>query len=101
MIADELIAGITMSMGAYDLIRQGIDYNYIRREYGEMVRQAGGQPLFLDPSIDPEVAALLCDGILISGGEDIEPDFYKQQDRSGKRKEPRRRTTWEQLLIDA
>ena len=101
MIADEIIVGITMSLDDYDFIRPGIDYNYIRREYGQMVRQAGGQPLFLDPSIDPEAAARLCDGIVISGGEDIEPDFYEQEDRSGKRKEPRLRTDWERLLIDA
>lgn len=90
-----------MSVDDYDFIRQGIDYNFIRREYGEMVRQAGGQPVFLDPSIDPVFAAQLCDGILISGGEDIEPDLYSQEDRSGRRKEPRIRTSWERLLIDA
>lgn len=101
MKTDEVIIGITMSLDDYDLIRQGVDYNYIRREYGEMVRRAGGQPIFLDPTIDPSFAAQLCDGIVISGGEDIEPDFYDQEDRAGLQKEPRMRTSWEMLLIDA
>lgn len=101
MKSSELIIGITLAIDDYDLIRPGIDSAYIRREYGEMVRHAGGQPIFLDPSIDPEFAASLCDGIVISGGEDIEPDFYNQPDTSGKQKEPRIRTEWERRLIDA
>ena len=98
---DEIIIGITMGFDDYDLVRPGSDYNYIRREYGEMMRRTGAQPIFLDPSVDPSFAANLCDGILISGGEDIEPDFYDQSDRSGLQKEPRMRTEWERLLIDA
>ena len=53
------IIGITMCFDSDDLINKGVEYNYIRREYGGAVQRAGGQPVFLDPSIDPLVAARL------------------------------------------
>jgi putative glutamine amidotransferase len=65
------------------------------------VRVAGGQPLFLDPGIDPLVAAKLCDGVVISGGEDIDPALYGQAQQGKSQLEPRQRTDWERQLIDA
>lgn len=90
-----------MSFDDYDLVRPGVDYNYIRREYGEAVRRTGAQPVFLDPASDPFFAASLCDGVIISGGEDIDPTLYGENDRAGTQKEPARRTRWERQLIDA
>ena len=84
-----------------DLINTGVEYNYVRREYGIALQKTGAQPLYLDPSIDPLVAAKLCDGIVISGGEDIDPALYGQQVAGTKRQEPRMRTDWERQLIDA
>lgn len=95
------IIGITMCFDSDGLINQGVDYNYIRREYGQAVHRAGGQPLFLDPSIDPLVAARLCDGVVISGGEDIDPALYRQASQTNRQQEPRTRTDWEKQLIDA
>ena len=95
------VIGITMCYDHNNLIHQGISYSYIRQEYGKNVRAAGGQPIFLDASIDPVAAAQLCDGILISGGEDIAPSFYGQAHRFVKNIEPVERTSWEGRLIDA
>lgn len=95
------IIGITMCFDSDDLIKPGVEYNYVRREYGLAVQKAGGQPLFLDPTIDPLVAAKLCDGIVISGGEDIDPTLYGQQITGTQQQEPRTRTDWERKLIDA
>lgn len=81
--------------------RKGIQYSVIRHEYGEQVRASGGQPIFLENTIDPTVAAELCDGIIISGGEDIEPSFYGQEDEHTKIREPAERTEWERKLIEA
>ena len=53
------------------LVRKGVRYSIIRSEYARSVRAAGGQPIFLENHIDPETAVELCDGIIISGGEDI------------------------------
>lgn len=95
------IIGITMCFDNSDLIKSGVEYNYVRREYGLAVQKAGGQPLFLDPTIDPLVAAKICDGIVISGGEDIDPTLYNQPLAGTKQQEPRTRTDWERQLIDA
>lgn len=96
------IIGITMCYDQGQAIRPGVDYSFIRREYGEEVRRAGGQPIFLDPSIDPRVAAEVCQGVIISGGEDIDPDFYGQEPAPQLgRLEPRPRTDWERRLISA
>lgn len=95
------IIGITMCFDNANLINEGVDYSYIRRGYGVAVQRAGGEPIFLDPSINPLVAAKLCDGIVISGGEDIDPVLYGQQATAIHEQEPRRRTDWERQLIAA
>lgn len=95
------IIGITLSYDKSGLVREGIDYNLIRREYGEQVRAAGASPIFLDNTIDADVAAELCDGIIISGGEDINPSFYEETIEPVKILEPFERTLWERQLIRA
>jgi putative glutamine amidotransferase len=95
------VIGITLGYDDYDMIRAGIEYGYIRKEYAREVRAAGGEPIFLDENIDPDTAASLCDGIIISGGQDIEPIFYGQSATYVKQTEPAERTAWEQKLITA
>jgi putative glutamine amidotransferase len=94
------IIGISMCLDER-LVRPGVRYSIIRSEYARSVRAAGGQPIFLENHIDPAVAVELCDGIIISGGEDIEPEFYGQANRLGKNMEPAERTAWDLKLIDA
>lgn len=96
----KLIA-ITMCYDASDMITPGVENSFIRREYGESVRRAGGQPIFVDASGDPEFIAELVDGVIISGGQDIDPQFYGQPNRHCGQLEPRARTEWENCLIDA
>lgn len=95
------IIGITMCIDENKLIKRNANHNYVREEYSQAVRGAGGQPIFLDPSIDPLVAAKICDGIVISGGEDIDPALYGQTATTAHEQSPRRRSDWERLLIDA
>lgn len=90
-----------MSLDESGFIREGIDYSFIRRDYGQALHEAGAEPLFLDSSIDPHVAASLCDGIVISGGQDINPSLYAQEKRTDGSLEPLERTTWERRLINA
>lgn len=97
------IIGITMCIDENVLIRRNANHNYVREEYSAAVRAAGGQPIFIDPEIDPLVAAKLCDGIVLSGGEDIDPRLYGQERQTlpSDPQEPRKRTDWERELIDA
>lgn len=97
---NKLIA-ITMCLDKTDLINPGVEYSYIRREYGEAIKLAGAQPLFIDPSIDPAVVAQMCDGVIISGGYDIDPVFYGKEKTTSGQLEPSERTNWERHLIDA
>lgn len=90
-----------MCLDHNDRITRGVKYNYVRREYSQALKRAGAQPLFLDPSIDPMIAAQLCDGIVISGGEDMDPALYGQDKRGTRIEEPRTRTDWECQLIAA
>lgn len=97
----QLIIGVTMALDDYGRIHEGINYSYIRRDYGAALKVAGAQPIFFEEGIDPMVAASLCDGVIISGGEDIDPQVYGEQIRATKIIEPKTRTLWERELIDA
>lgn len=52
----------------------------IRGDYVEAVRQAGGLPVLLPPG-EPDPAAILdrVDGLILSGGGDIDPALYNGQ----------------------
>lgn len=95
------VIGVTMCIDEDDHVTQNIVYNRVRREYGVALRQAGAQPIFLDATIDSLVAAQLCDGIVISGGKDIDATLYGQEKHGSRPKEPRERTDWERQLIAA
>jgi putative glutamine amidotransferase len=94
------VIGISMCLDER-LVRPGIRYSIVRAEYGQHVRAAGGQPIYLENHIDPDVAAELCDGIIISGGEDINPILYGQQQSIPHAIEPVERTEWDHKLIEA
>ena len=76
------IIGITMSVNQTGEMYHGFAINYITRDYAKAIRQAGAQPIFLDAMIDPLTAAQLCDGLVISGGHDIDPALYGQVSRT-------------------
>jgi putative glutamine amidotransferase len=78
----------------------GFDFSFIHAEYGQQVEAAGGIPIYIDNTIDPKAAVELCDGILISGGEDINPMFYGQEQKFEQVLEPTERTIWERELIN-
>ncbi|WP_456279252.1 gamma-glutamyl-gamma-aminobutyrate hydrolase family protein [Bacillus sp. AK128] len=69
------IIGIT---GAYVKHNQHMEGVYVHHDYHRSVAANGGLPIIL-PYINSELAIemiQLCDGIILSGGEDVEPSFY-------------------------
>ena len=94
------IIGITTAIDPESALYPGRAMSYIARDYTRVVKRLGAQPILLDSNIDPKVAVKLCDGIIISGGRDIEPEFYGQDTRDDRDKTPHDRTAWEQELID-
>jgi len=50
--------------------------------YGEAIFQAGGLPWVLPPTADPDIvhaAVGRCDGVLLSGGDDITPQLHRPE----------------------
>ena len=58
---------------------QIINVEYINQVYCEAVLRAGGIPILLPVTSDPEAAEQmfsLCSGMLFPGGVDVDPRFY-------------------------
>lgn len=81
---------------------RGIERVYLRRDYLSSLSEVGAVPLILSPEMSMEDILELCDGIVISGGLDIDPKFYNEQPIEQLRTtEPDERFLWEKELIDA
>lgn len=48
----------------------------INRAYMEFVKKAGFEPLLVNSTNDPHIIATLCNGLLLSGGIDVDPIYY-------------------------
>ena len=94
------IIGITVSIDHGERWRAGHDYLYVKRAYTQAVAQAGGQPLLLSPELEPAAIAEICDGLVISGGDDIPPELYGERPTAALRPESRERIAWERQLLD-
>jgi putative glutamine amidotransferase len=71
------VIGIT---GAYAKRNDHMEGVYVHHDYHKSVAANGGIPIIL-PYITPDVTLEtlpLCDGIILSGGEDVDPKFYGQ-----------------------
>src|SRR5207237_10324592 len=92
--------GITVSLDHGERLRAGHDYLYIKRAYAQAVAQAGGAPLLISPELAPQAVAEICDGLVISGGDDIPPALYGERASATMRHESRERMDWERQLLD-
>ncbi|MDD6155241.1 MAG: gamma-glutamyl-gamma-aminobutyrate hydrolase family protein [Eubacteriales bacterium] len=83
------IIGITVNYDPTDAVARtcglgivGQDFNYVAGDYVMSIEKAGGTP-FLIPQIydfdDLPDMLKLCDGILVSGGHDVDPRFYGER----------------------
>lgn len=76
------LIGITCNLDAWDFAgahMKGQSWFYVSRKYIESIREAGGTPLIL-PFQDVSVAEKI-DGLLLSGGVDIDPYRFGQTPR--------------------
>lgn len=83
------VIGITVNYDATDSVARscglgiaGQDFNYVAGDYVAAVEKAGGIPLLIPQTYNFEnLKALLelCDGVLISGGHDVDPLRYGQR----------------------
>ena len=82
------IIGITCSMEYDDKARKyptAYAFDYLKRSYYEAVERSGGIPLILPNTkklklIDQMLKVI--DGLVISGGNDVDPHFYKEKKKA-------------------
>ncbi|MBS1113752.1 MAG: anthranilate synthase component [Nitrospirae bacterium] len=97
----------TDSMGNIKRIRPiigittDIDGEYLRLKdnYCGAVEEAGGIPLLLSPVADTEPYAGLIHGLLIPGGADINPAYYREEMMPYVNPVPRKRSDFEMSLV--
>lgn len=81
---------------------EGVHRIYVRREFTEVLAAIGAVPVVLSPGMAMKDIIELCDGIVISGGEDIDPSLYGAEPIEQLRlTEPVERAQWEATLIEA
>lgn len=77
----------------------------LRNEYITMIIQSGGLPFLIPINQQEEIfkeSLFLCDGLLLTGGGDIAPDFYRQERKlTGTRGIDRERDQYEFGLVSA
>lgn len=100
------LIGITVSLDAGVRLRKDVHYAYLKRSYGRAVARAGGVPVLLVPDAAAEDVAAACDGLVVSGGDDLPARLGADGSVSaprahGSQPELRERIAWERALIDA
>ncbi len=79
------LIGITSSIEYQDLKRKETTvfaFDYVKRAYFEAIQKAGGIPVIFPNLTDIRVVdkmLSIVDGLLITGGEDVHPKFYKEK----------------------
>jgi len=99
------VIGIIPALDLGVKLTQSTSTHYLRRTYTEVIASIGAIPLIIN--LDMPIGAILslCDGIVLSGGEDIDPELYGQKKLAMSAPdifdEPRIRSDWEHQLIAA
>ena len=52
-------------------------------EYIDFIHDAGGSPILLPEGLDPDAAVEIVDGLLMPGGEDVDPRWYGHAPEDG------------------
>ncbi|HXX58398.1 MAG TPA: gamma-glutamyl-gamma-aminobutyrate hydrolase family protein [Thermodesulfovibrionales bacterium] len=73
----------------------------VRREYAEAVQMAGGLPVLLPYGLDPSSVAKIIDGLIIPGGDDIDPAYFSESPHPTLKLAPRERSDFEIALLGA
>jgi len=79
MSAGKPIVGITTYLTRAAWSYWDVDAALVPAEYVSAVERAGGVPLLVPPTTDPGETLDRLDGVIFSGGSDIDPELYDAQ----------------------
>ena len=79
--------------------KNGKTYLYIDLRYGKLVEEAGGIPILIHPTQSAREVVSKINGLILSGGEDIHPKYYREEPRYQMTPSPDLRTEFEFSLL--
>lgn len=77
------------------------EYLKLKHHYSSAIIKAGGMPVMIPLGSDANSAASLVDGLLIPGGDDIDPSYLHEEPHPSVKPVSRERTDMEIRLIEA
>jgi putative glutamine amidotransferase len=82
-------------------ITTDMDEQYLRLRHGycEAIEAAGGTPVLIPLTGDPGIYAEMINGLLIPGGDDLDPFYYSEDMLPEVRPVPRKRSEFEFALL--
>jgi putative glutamine amidotransferase len=90
-MADNPVIGITTDLNDENLI--------MKYHYSDVIADAGGIPLLIPISVNPALYAEIIDGLLIPGGDDLDPAYYGEESLPMIKPVPRKRSDFELSLL--
>ncbi len=76
---------------------------YLRRSYTETLASVGAIPFVILPDMKIADIMQICEGIVLSGGEDLNPSFYHEkliEENKSLLREPDERYVWQRELLE-
>lgn len=98
-LRSQIVLGITPGFDEGVKLPAAKQAFYLRREYTRTIAETGALPLVITPDMHMDQILALCDGIVLSGGEDIPAEVYGGEQLLTV-PEPLERIMWERMLID-
>lgn len=77
------------------------EYLRLKHHYSSAIIKAGGAPLMIPDGNDPSVIAGMINGLLIPGGNDIDPSYFKETPHPSVKLTAAERTDFELSLLRA
>lgn len=98
------VIGIVPSFDEGKILSMSPRSLYLRRAYTETIATVGAIPFVILPDMKVHDIMQICEGVVLSGGEDLNPSFYHEKPLEANKmllQEPDERYVWQRELLDA
>lgn len=102
------VIGVSPCLDAGRRLRAGTEHWYLSRRYTRALAAAGAAPLVLTPDTPVDLCVSCCEGLVLSGGDDLPRSFADEAFATGAWRsevpgepEALERIAWERALLDA